>query len=623
LVRTADPLSINARLRVSILILVITIVGALSVLHLYGVIGEALEDAGERAFIVGEQVRTYLTEALNIEAAKLPHSGAEQKAAWQRLIQNDPILPRVLRKSSTHSPQVIEVVVVDDNNLVLAGSDPQTVGMVHAGNRTFAQWQGQNLWARMDQLFRRSEDYAVTLPVAAGPDSQPAFTIRVLISSALLRAAILPKLRELGLISAGSLLMSALLAVLVSNLVSRSLQQISEKIDRIAHGESSGVSGTLESPELLTLESKLELLGHQYQGVREDVLHLRSNIDHLLRNLEEAVLVFGAEGRLQMAGEPALRLFGKKREDLFGQTIDDLFPRWTPIGTTLQGISMGNKSLRDQVVRFDRPNLAPIDLLLNVEPVNYGDRREGTLITLRNAETRQQIRSQLDTAQRLSAISRLASGVAHEIKNPLNAMMLHLQIATDKNHEGHPAAEELEIVTIELARLDRVVKTFLDFNRPVELRLGDCDLTALAQEVVALMEPEARHRSVQLCTGGTTDPAIINGDYDLLKQCILNVTMNGLEATEPGGSIEIAVEHTGEECVVHVKDDGCGIPPEIHDRIFNLYFTTKPAGTGIGLAVAYRIVQLHSGTITFDSKPDEGAWFRLRFPASYREEKAA
>ena len=245
------------------------------------------------------------------------------------------------------------------------------------------------------------------------------------------------------------------------------------------------------------------------------------------------------------------------------------------------------------------------------------------MITLRDADSRKQLRSQLDTAQRLSAISRLASGVAHEIKNPLNAMMLHLQLASDKNRDRLDASKELSVITKELARLDGVVKTFLDFNRPLVLRLSDCDLVEISKEVLALIEPEALRRSVQLCQDGLPGPAKVNGDRDLLKQCILNVAMNGLEATQAGGQMELSVERATNEFVVNVKDEGCGIPPEIHDKIFNLYFTTKPNGTGVGLAIAYRVVQLHSGTITFESEPEKGTWFRLRFPDTGSADMAA
>jgi signal transduction histidine kinase len=617
-------MSMKARVRISILALVITIVTVLSALHLHGVIGEALEDVGERANILGEQVKTYLVETVSRETAapQASRSLEESKAEWYQVIRKDPVLPRILQESLVRSQQVIEIVVLDDQNRVLAGSDPHSRGKIHARNRAFSDWQGQSLWRRIYQLFRAAEDYAITIPLAPSSMTSPVVTIRVLISSVLLRDAIMPKLRELAVISTVSLLMSVLLAVLVSNLVSGSLRTIGENIDRIADGQAAG-GDDFQSPELVSVQSKLARLGRQFRGVQENASQLRSNVDQLLRSLEEAVLVFGPDGRLQMAGEHAVRLLATKRQDLAGRTMDDLFPRWTPIGSLLYEAAGSRSPIKDHEVQFDRPNMPSTSLLLNLERVDYGGGGAGMLITLRDAESRKKLRSQLDTAQRLSAISRLAAGVAHEIKNPLNAMMLHLQIATEKDRAGASTGPELEIVQKELIRLDRAVKAFLDFNRPVTLKLIDCDLAQIVADVVALTEPAARQREVQIRSGGDAAEAFISGDCDLLRQCILNVTINGIEAAPAGGELYVSVDRAANEFIVSIQDNGSGIPPEIQDKIFNLYFTTKPSGSGIGLAVAYRIVQLHGGTISFETSPAMGTCFRLKFPVSMPGEQIA
>jgi len=109
--------------------------------------------------------------------------------------------------------------------------------------------------------------------------------------------------------------------------------------------------------------------------------------------------------------------------------------------------------------------------------------------------------------------------------------------------------------------------------------------------------------------------AHLHGDRDLLQQAILNVVVNGVDAMPEGGRLRIQVRQAGGECLVVVDDEGPGIPPEIQDKIFNLYFSTKGKGSGIGLAIAFRVVQLHNGTIDFTSEPGRGATFRLRFPS--------
>jgi signal transduction histidine kinase len=267
-------------------------------------------------------------------------------------------------------------------------------------------------------------------------------------------------------------------------------------------------------------------------------------------------------------------------------------------------------------VTLERTNLPPVSLLMTLETIDYGDGgASGVLVALRDADTRRKIRADLDTARRLSAISRITSGVGHEIKNPLNAMMLHLQIAKDKLERQADCRPALDIIGLELLRLDRVVKALLDFERPLEPVMARCDLTQVASDVAVLIGPQATAQGVRVVVEPYADGAFIDADADLFKQALLNVAVNGLEAMPSGGLLQFRVEWSGSEYFVSVCDDGPGIPPEIRDKIFNLYFTTKKAGTGVGLAMTYRIMLLNGGTITVESDVGKGSCFRLGFPA--------
>lgn len=211
----------------------------------------------------------------------------------------------------------------------------------------------------------------------------------------------------------------------------------------------------------------------------------------------------------------------------------------------------------------------------------------------------------------MAAISRLTSGVAHEIKNPLNAMALHLEVLKSKLDPGDP---EIEVISKEIKRLDHVVKTFLNFNRPLDLQTKPLDLTALCSELVKLVEPDAASKGL-IIDARFDGPLWINGDSDLLKQALLNVVMNAIEAMQPGGKLVVGTHGQDSACVISIVDDGPGIPPEIQDKIFNLYFSTKKTGSGIGLAMTFRLVQLHGGIIEYSSEAGKGTSFRLRFPA--------
>ena len=236
--------------------------------------------------------------------------------------------------------------------------------------------------------------------------------------------------------------------------------------------------------------------------------------------------------------------------------------------------------------------------------------------------------SQLDVATRLAAISRLTGGVAHEIKNPLNAIALRLELLRARLGDPDPELTgEIDILSREVHRLDRVVKTFLDFSRPLDVHLQDLDLGVLAREVTEFITPQARLAKIAVEFSAPPEPTPMRGDSDLLKQAVLNLVTNAMDAmtnsaitnsTNGSGRLAVRVEKGGDKLILEISDTGSGIPPELRDKVFQLYFTTKPKGSGIGLAMTYRAVQLHNGTISFKSEAGSGTAFRLEFPASVR-----
>jgi signal transduction histidine kinase len=250
----------------------------------------------------------------------------------------------------------------------------------------------------------------------------------------------------------------------------------------------------------------------------------------------------------------------------------------------------------------------------------FRDAREssGIIRPANIGEAVERIASELDVATRLAAISRLSSGVAHEIKNPLNAILLRLEFLRARLGEGDPdLGQELDILSREVLRLDRVVKTFLDFSRPVEVRFQKLDLGAVAREVAELVRPQAALASIEVECCVPAEPAWMSGDPDLLKQALLNLVTNAVEAMTPtGGRLRVSLAGQERDLVLEVADTGPGIPADLRAKVFQLYFTTKSQGSGIGLAMTYRAVQLHNGIISFSSEAGQGTTFRMAFPAA-------
>lgn len=605
-------MSLKSRLRISILVLVVTIVVVLSALHVRTSLDETLTDVHERAILLVQQVKTYVLERVN-EHGPVSGDFTRNKLAWYTSVQRDPVLARVLEKSMSNASYVVEIAVLDENNRVLLSSLPRRTGLQLPLSDSFPNLETMTLWTKLRQVLNSTHDYAIDVPLGIPDQPKPIMTVRALLSPVLIRNEIVPQLKGLAAVSLASILISAILSILVSNLVSSSFLRVGRNIERITAGQPADTA-EFDTEELMGVQSKLVELSHVYQGARDDAETLRRNIDQLLQRLEEAVFVFDEAGILRMAGKPAERLLVKNHNDLVGKPIDDIFPSYTQLGAAIQSALRLRLPIRDHAVTFDRPNLPQSRLLASVEMVGgEGSQFAGTIVTVKDAESRRQLQSQLDIANRVASIGRLSSGVAHEIKNPLNAIALHLEVLRSRiANEG--AEQDLATITREIQRLDRVVKTFIDFNRPLEPQMRECNLVALSRDAVSVAERRAATH-IRLSLTADFEQAPVFADAELSRQALLNVLVNAIESMDKPGEIRLQLRELSDAYVVDVTDQGRGIAPEIQDKIYNLYFSTKPNAGGIGLAIAFLVMQLHNGFIEFESEVGRGTTFRLHFPA--------
>jgi signal transduction histidine kinase len=264
----------------------------------------------------------------------------------------------------------------------------------------------------------------------------------------------------------------------------------------------------------------------------------------------------------------------------------------------------------------------------------------------------EQLQSTLAYSRKLVALGRLTAGIAHEVKNPLNAIVIHLELlrtkignlAVETAQQPDPVTatglgltgpystagaatadaataakagvlQHVEIIEKEIRRLDEVVQGFLKFTRPEDLRLQPVRVPALFEEMLPVVEPEARKHRVKLALDCAASVPAVNGDAVMLRQAFLNLAINACQAMPDGGTLRLrCLPASGGRVEIQVEDTGEGIPPDHLGRIFDLYFTTKDHGTGIGLSMVFRIVQMHDGEIEVESTPGRGTTFRVLLP---------
>jgi signal transduction histidine kinase len=280
------------------------------------------------------------------------------------------------------------------------------------------------------------------------------------------------------------------------------------------------------------------------------------------------------------------------------------------------------------------------------------------MVIARNLEYLGHVQSTIRYSRKLAALGRLSAGVAHEVKNPLNAMMIHLEllrqhfqpvlkargstlrepreevgqgrgtlpeasrrqggavvtVAAGPVVDSSAALQHVDVIAGEIRRLDEVVQGFLKFTRAEDLKLQPVHLRSLFDEVLPIVQPEATRTgvTVYIACDGVPD---VNGDPMMLRQAFLNLSLNACQAMSNGGTLQIRCERASAGRVaIAFADTGVGIEPDHLQRIFDLYFTTKPKGSGIGLSMVYRTVQMHDGEIEVESIPGKGTTFKMLLP---------
>jgi PAS domain S-box-containing protein len=436
------------------------------------------------------------------------------------------------------------------------------------------------------------------------------------LSTAAVRRELLSPVATNLVIGLLAILGAAIVAISSANLLLRPLEAISTSIERLGADEPVE-HYELPGDQMVTgVTARLKQLGERLAGERSELEIMRGRLRQVISHLEERLLLINREGRVILASPDAEEILGIKDVDLGGLPIDETLGSDHPLVITVERAFSERRSIARATLHVPGTP-RPRQLLASVQYIEDAGEPVGALVSMRDYESFQKFESQWDLSKKLADLGRITSGIAHEVKNPLNAMVIHLEILRSKLESGNSDPKpQLEILDSEIKRLDRVVQTFLNFTWPVEVHLQPIDVNTTVNQVIALASTEAQERGVSINKQIEPGPLMIKGDADLLKQTLLNIIINGCQAMPEGGPLKVTTSRTDDTVRIMIVDRGVGIAREDQERIFNLYYTTKKGGTGIGLAQAFRAVQLHGGEIRFDSQVGVGTAFEIILPAA-------
>jgi signal transduction histidine kinase len=646
------------------------VVLVLSGLFLAELLRQRIEQAVASNDVLANQVRSATREALETGlAARFSADHATSQAADSspaaliipvgEVLRHDDALRALMQSIVRYSLTVQDVSVTDARGITLASTDPSAIGQPSAYRIGLKQVGAGSFSYQWQRVFGAPRVFDIAAPL--NRNGQPFLVAHVGVRSTFLKASFAPGLRDAFLFSgvAALVLMSA--AGLFANVALRPLEAINQRLEQLTAGaEDEAAAPDPQRGRPDTVVQVAKAIGRLERKIRSNeagYTALQANMEQMLDTLRDGVLLFAAarasgdgDGDLRavMVSDAAERFLGRAAEAapgqlsarMIGQRLDEIFaPESAPGAAVLSAFARGGNVASEIVLLEDGRQIQ-----LSIDRITSGalngqdaGRDIATLVTLRDMESALQLEQELEVSRRLAAIGRITAGVGHEVKNPINAMVLHLELLRGKlasvdggvspanGFANIGAQRHVEILVSEMQRLDRVVQTLADFSRPMEMHLKVVDLRDIVASVIELTWEQMQEHNVTVQAEATRQPLLIHVDSDLVRQALLNLVLNGMQAMAEGGTVQILLrrEHGGAQtmAVIEVKDHGAGIPSELLPRIFDLYFTTKKGGSGIGLATTYRILQMHGGaldvrSITDAESPDRGSVFTMRLPVA-------
>ena len=524
---------------------------------------------------------------------------------------------RTQLKAAKENPLIYEVSITDLDGMVLASTDENLPGLLLPRRTPLSQLVQRNFLHQVKVLAGPSKVFELDFPFSNA--NRPFGEVRVVLNVGLLVSEISPSLWTSGTIAFLALVVSTMLAAIVSRATLAPLQDISAQLDRISAGqydvpssEWRGIGGS--GDELGLVSRKITQVGEQLRGVHEIFSTMRENMNSVMAGLEDGLLLFTRDSRAVMISPAAEKFLGAPAGQFLGRRVTEIFPPGHPLHEPLH---IESDELSEVAAETElQTSEGPKRVSVSVQAIQEDGERMGALVTLRDLDSLESINTQLQVSERLAALGRITAGVAHEVKNPLNSMRLWLENLKESLPAGADGAarQAVQVLDKEIDRLDAVVKRFLDFTRPMDIRLEATQLAELLREVLEVAQPQLQKSNIQLAQLLPIDVPEVYVDRALLKQAVLNLVLNAAEAMPNGGQLRLVLSRRGEMAEITVGDTGKGIPLENRQKIFQLFFTTRPGGSGIGLASTFRIVQLLNGSIDFTSEVGRGTTFRIELP---------
>jgi len=605
-------LRLKTRLTLLITVLVLVVLVIVSFFTIVNLTEELLNETRNKGELISRQIYEQVRKALASATSPPPEMNKPEAVSLflKEVLTKDSGLNSLFESTVGSSPTILYLAVTDVRNVAVAHSDASQIDRKLPLVEHFDQLRDADFITQLKiLLYEQTKIYDLTYTMVDASNTTIA-VVHVAMTTVLVTGELWDYLRKNLLTVAVALLLATTLAAVVSHFLLRPLTFISAGIERMTRGEFGKPIKLDRRDEFGLVSLKLNEIGQRLEVSREEA----DAIGQIVRSLEEKIIFINSKRQIILLSPSAANLLDISLEASLGKSLNEVLPPKHPLLDLTEAAFRIKQDVSKTNIQLPSSDKA---ITARVHVLEEKNQSVGALVVLRDPETVARLENQLGYANRLAALSRLTSGIAHEVKNPLNAIVIHLELLKSRVSESSPDVEKnLSVITQEIKRLDRVVRNFLNFNKPLEVKLQEAEIHPIIQDVVSLAATEANRYNVQISVLNHNSLPKVRLDPDLMKQCLLNIVLNGCQAMPQGGQLEIASDVRNSSLEIRIKDTGTGIAPESQGKIFNLYYTTKENGNGIGLATVFKIVQLHNGEILVDSALGRGTTFTLKLPVA-------
>ena len=553
------------------------------------------------ARLVGDEVGRALTDSA------LDQLRTDDPAARFRLAE-------IVDQVTEHSSILTSVAVVDRAGVVIAG-DNVAVGQILALPSLVFPGGPRARIVRAGGPFEQDTFY-VMVPLLEG-DALAGY-VRLGMRTA--------RIAELYARTRRNFLVAAILGLAAVGVIGVVLHlQLLRRSDAVARALEDAARGVAPPPprrdEFAGAIEVAQRVGRELSEARGGRVQAMQRLDALMRALDVGVLIVEPDAALGFANTHAAALLGYPDPGALGADWEAIRPRLRAILAARD--ERGTARIEHELPADGRAAA----LRLERYPMG-GGAAAPQLVLVRNASSMDALEAELGLAIQMRGLTRFYAAFAHDLKAPLNAMVLTLELlrsslerpASDGDVDAEKRQRYLTTLKDEIARLDRQLRALLAHTAPPRDERGDVDLCALLDLLVQLLSPQAKRQGVHMTCALPSVPVALVGHGDRLKQALLNILINALEAMPDGGELTIALEPAAGAARISVRDTGPGIPPELLERIYQMHFTSKTGGTGVGLYVARSVVQSHGGMIDVQGGDTGGTVFTVTLPTGTADE---